>query len=147
VACSTDPASQHFGHFSHLNPLLRIEVTNLDHNDMTHSLQSSIKIIEEKHRCRYTYVYVRVCSHMRLVLPYVFYMVWCLSKSYAHTNNCKNKITHFKKKKGKNWKEKYNSTVGTNVRVRGFNAGLLASSQFAFGRSCDPAKYVSSLFT
>jgi hypothetical protein len=27
--------------------------------------------------------------------------------------------------------------VGTNVRVRGLNAGLLARSQFAFGRSCD----------
>jgi hypothetical protein len=27
--------------------------------------------------------------------------------------------------------------IGTNVRVRGFNAGLLARSQFASGRSCD----------
>jgi hypothetical protein len=27
--------------------------------------------------------------------------------------------------------------VGTIVRVRGFNAGLLARSQFAFGKSCD----------
>jgi hypothetical protein len=27
--------------------------------------------------------------------------------------------------------------LGTNVRVRGFNAGLLARSQFASGRSCD----------
>jgi hypothetical protein len=32
----------------------------------------------------------------------VFCTVWCLSKSYAHTNNCKNKITcSEKKKKGK----------------------------------------------
>jgi hypothetical protein len=31
--------------------------------------------------------------------------------------------------------------LGTNVRVRGFNAGLLARSQFASGRSCDqPAR-------
>jgi hypothetical protein len=28
-------------------------------------------------------------------------------------------------------------TIGTNVRARGFNAGLLARSQFASGRSCD----------
>jgi hypothetical protein len=27
--------------------------------------------------------------------------------------------------------------IGTNFRVRGFNAGLLATSQFASGRSCD----------
>jgi hypothetical protein len=26
--------------------------------------------------------------------------------------------------------------IGTNVRARGFNAGLLARSQFASGRSC-----------
>jgi hypothetical protein len=29
------------------------------------------------------------------------------------------------------------SQIGTNVRVRVFNAELLASSQFASGRSCD----------
>jgi hypothetical protein len=28
---------------------------------------------------------------MRLFLPYVLYKVWCLSKSHAHTNNCKKK--------------------------------------------------------
>jgi hypothetical protein len=34
----------------------------------------------------------------------------------------------------------YNKTasqIGTNVRARVFNAGLLISSQFASGRSCD----------
>jgi hypothetical protein len=44
-----------------------------------------------------------------LFLPYVFYTVWCLSYSYAHTNNCKNKITFLKKMKERNRKEKYNS--------------------------------------
>jgi hypothetical protein len=36
-------------------------------------------------------------------------------------------------------KEKKNTTaqVGTNVRARVFNAGLLARSQFTSGRSCD----------
>jgi hypothetical protein len=36
-------------------------------------------------------------------------------------------------------KEKKNTTaqIGTNVRARGFNAGLLARSQYASGRSCD----------
>jgi hypothetical protein len=36
--------------------------------------------------------------------------------------------------------------VRTNVRVRGFYAGLLARSEFAFGRSCDrPARSRFSL--
>jgi hypothetical protein len=35
--------------------------------------------------------------------------------------------------------QKKNTTaqIGTKVRARGFNAGLLARSQFASGRSCD----------
>jgi hypothetical protein len=32
---------------------------------------------------------------------------------------------------------KATAQIGTNVRARGVNAGLLASSQFASGRSCD----------
>jgi hypothetical protein len=36
-------------------------------------------------------------------------MVWCLSKSYAHNNNCKKQLVE-KKKGGKNRKEKHNST-------------------------------------
>jgi hypothetical protein len=44
------------------------------------------------------------------------------------------------KKRGKNKEketEKKNTTaqIGTNVRARGFKAGLLARSQFASGRS------------
>jgi hypothetical protein len=38
------------------------------------------------------------------------------------------------------WNTKYvvqNSQIGTNGRARVFNAGLLARSQFASGRSCD----------
>jgi hypothetical protein len=36
-------------------------------------------------------------------------------------------------------KQKKNTAaqIGTNVRACGFNAGLLARSQFASGRSCD----------
>jgi hypothetical protein len=65
---------------------------------------------------------------MRLFLSHVLYTVWCLSKSYAHNNNCKKQLD-----------EKRNTTaqIGANVRVRRFNAGLLARSQFASGRSCD----------
>jgi hypothetical protein len=37
-------------------------------------------------------------------------MVWCLSKSYAHTNNCKKQFVEKKKKKGRTEKEKHNST-------------------------------------
>jgi hypothetical protein len=45
----------------------------------------------------------------------------------------------FKKRKKKGEKQKKNTTahIGTNVRARGFNAGLLARSQFESGRSCD----------
>jgi hypothetical protein len=98
----------------------------------------NITIIEEKHRYRYMYICMHNCSHMRLFLPYVYYTVWCLSKSYAH-NNCKLHIIVKNNllKKRKNRKETQQHRVGTNVRVRGFNAGLMARSQFAFGRSCD----------
>jgi hypothetical protein len=62
----------------------------------------------------------------------VLYTVWCLSKSYAHNNNCKrNNLLKRKKKKNTT------AQIGTNVRVHGFNAGLLARSQFASGRSFD----------
>jgi hypothetical protein len=72
---------------------------------------------------------MHICSHMRLFLPYVLYTVWCLSRSYAHTNNCKNNLL------GKRKTQQHR--LGTNVRVHGFNAGLLARSQFASGRSWD----------
>jgi hypothetical protein len=44
-----------------------------------------------------------------------------------------------KKEIKKKTKQKKNTTaqIGTNVRARGFNAGLLARSQFASGKSCD----------
>jgi hypothetical protein len=42
-----------------------------------------------------------ISSHIRLFLPYVLYAVWCLSKSYAHTNNCKKKKKLVEKKKEK----------------------------------------------
>jgi hypothetical protein len=43
------------------------------------------------------------------------------------------------KKERKKIQQKKNTTaqIGTNVRARGFNAGLLARSQFASGWSCD----------
>jgi hypothetical protein len=41
------------------------------------------------------------------------------------------------KKEKENEKKKATAQIGTNVRVRVFNAGLLARSQFASGRSCD----------
>jgi hypothetical protein len=44
---------------------------------------------------------------------------------YAHKNICKNNLW------GKKEKEKKTAQIGTNVRARIFNAGLLARSQFA----------------
>jgi hypothetical protein len=77
------------------------------------------------------YICKHFCSYMCLFLPHVLYTVWCLSKSYAHTNNCKKDLL------GKKEKENTTAQIGTNVRARGFNAGLLAWSQFASGRFCD----------
>jgi hypothetical protein len=42
-----------------------------------------------------------------------------------------------KKRKEKQKRKTQQHRLETNVRVRGFNAGLLARSQFASGRSCD----------
>jgi hypothetical protein len=40
----------------------------------------------------------------------VLYTVWCLSKSYAHTNNCKKQLVGGEKEMKKNRKEKHNIT-------------------------------------
>jgi hypothetical protein len=56
-----------------------------------------------------------------------------LSKSYAYNNKCKKQLVKEKERKKKNTTEQ----IGTNIRSRGFHAGLLARSQFASGRSCD----------
>jgi hypothetical protein len=42
-----------------------------------------------------------------------------------------------RKEKEKRKKETQQHGLGTNVRVHGFKAGLLARSQFASGRYCD----------
>jgi hypothetical protein len=61
---------------------------------------------------------------MRLFLPHLLYTVWCLSKSYANNNNCKNQLV----KKMKENRKKRNTTAqtGTGVWARVFNATLLA---------------------
>jgi hypothetical protein len=56
-----------------------------------------------------------------------------LIKLYTHQNICKNNLYKFFKEK----KEEKTAQIGTNVRIRVFNAGLLARNQFAPGRSCD----------
>jgi hypothetical protein len=41
----------------------------------------------------------------------MLYTVWCLSKSYAHTNNCKQQLVEKEKeRRGKKTKENPNST-------------------------------------
>jgi hypothetical protein len=73
---------------------------------------------------------------MRLILPHLLYTVWCLFKSYAPKNNCKKETLYGRKLKRKKGK-KAAARIGNNVRARVFNAGLLARSQFTYGRSCD----------
>jgi hypothetical protein len=70
----------------------------------------------------------------------VLYTVWCLSKPYAHNNNYKKQLVKKRKKKAKEkTKQKKNTTakIGTKVRARGFNAWLLARSQFASGTNAE----------
>jgi hypothetical protein len=73
------------------------------------------------------YICMLICSYMRSFLPQALHTVWCLSKLYAHKNTC-NKLVE---------KKETTAQIGTNVRARVLNAGLLARSQFASGRSCD----------
>jgi hypothetical protein len=47
------------------------------------------------------------------------------------------KTTCGKKENEKERKKKATVQIGTNVRARRLNAGLLARSQFASGKSCD----------
>jgi hypothetical protein len=59
-----------------------------------------------------------------------------------YPNHMHIQITVKKQLVGKKGREKQKGKpqqhrLGTNVRARGFNAGLLARSQFASGRSCD----------
>jgi hypothetical protein len=67
----------------------------------------------------------------------VLYSVWCISKSYAHNNNCKNNNLLKKEKREIKKEKKTNVKHNSTDRARGFNAGLLARSQFASGRFCD----------
>jgi hypothetical protein len=70
---------------------------------------------------------------MHLFLLHVLYAVLCLSNSCAVTIIAKKKTCS----KGEKMKNTAQHRLETNVRARGFNAGLLATSQFASGRSCD----------
>jgi hypothetical protein len=74
------------------------------------------------------------CTHISAcvyaLFSQVLYTVCCSSKLYAHKNVCKPKLENV-------FDIKAAALIGTNVRARGFNAGLLARSQFASGKSCD----------
>jgi hypothetical protein len=52
----------------------------------------NLPIIEESQIQIYMYICMHICSYMRSFLPQVLYTVWCLSKSYAHKNICKNNL-------------------------------------------------------
>jgi hypothetical protein len=74
---------------------------------------------------------------MHLFLPHVLYTVWCVSKLYTDKIFVKQLVNVFKERKKERKKKKITAQIGTNVRARVFNAGQLARSQFASGRSCD----------
>jgi hypothetical protein len=63
----------------------------------------------------------------------------CHIRFCAYPNLLHIQIIVKKTKKENTEKKKQQYRLGTNVWVRGFNAGLLARSQFASGRSCDRA--------
>jgi hypothetical protein len=74
---------------------------------------------------------MHICSYMLSFVPQVLYTIWCLSKSYEHKNICK------KKTWGKKEEKKATAHKRIYVKALVFNAGLLARSQFASGRTCD----------
>jgi hypothetical protein len=76
------------------------------------------------------YIYILVHSFRK------FYTWFCAHPNHTHIKTfVKKKATWGKTRKRK--KKKATAQIGSNVRVRIFNAGLLARSQFASGRSCD----------
>jgi hypothetical protein len=81
--------------------------------------------------CKYKYMYscTHNCAYRYALCSQVLYTVCCSSKLYAHK--------HFCKKNCKLFLIKQQLRLGTNVKVRGLNAGLLARSQFASESSCD----------
>jgi hypothetical protein len=75
---------------------------------------------------------------MQSFLPQVLYTVWCLSKLFANKIFVKITCKYVQRKEKKERrKRRKTAQIGTSVRVRVFNTGLLARSQFASGRSCD----------
>jgi hypothetical protein len=66
----------------------------------------------------------------------------CYTQFGAHPNHMhtiiivKKLVTKIKIKQKKG-KKNTTAQIGTNVRARGFGAGLMASNQFASGRSCE----------
>jgi hypothetical protein len=75
-------------------------------------------------------VYTHISTCRYVLFFQVLYTVCCSNKLYAHKNVCKPKLVNV-------FDNKAAAQIGTNVRAPGFNAGLLARSQFASGRSCD----------
>jgi hypothetical protein len=85
----------------------------------------NLPIFKESQLQIYTYMYncKHICEYMHSLFPRVLYTVWCLSKLYTDIIFVKAACKCFQ--------------IGTSVRALVFNAGLLARSQFASGRSCD----------
>jgi hypothetical protein len=86
----------------------------------------NLPIIKESQVQLYVYC-MHIFSYMWSFLPQVLYTVWCLSKLYVHKSICKKKTCE----------KKARAQIGTNVRTRVFNAGLLARNHFASRRSYD----------
>jgi hypothetical protein len=104
-----------------------------------HILQWTPKLsYNQKIICRCMYIFKHICAYMRSFFPQVLYTVWCLSELYTHRKVCKNNFQMFSNKMKNGGKI---ARVGTNVRARVFNAGLLARSHFASGQSCNRPIY------
>jgi hypothetical protein len=70
-----------------------------------------------------------ICAYMHSFHLHVLYTVWCLSKLYVDKIFVKTTCKYFLRKE--------KTQMGTRVRARVFNAGLLARSHFASRRPCD----------
>jgi hypothetical protein len=74
------------------------------------------------------YAHISTCRYA--LFSQVVHTVCCSCKLYAHRNVCKPKPVNVLTISS-------STDIGTNARARAVNAGLLARSQFASGRSCD----------
>jgi hypothetical protein len=107
--------------------------TNLkNHQILPHNI---IKILHSNNH-EYVFIFMYACVGIYTLRTW-YTQLFVAHPKYAHKRNSS-------VRKYVNFSQKSNSQIDTNIRVRLFNAGLLALSQFVSGRSYDwPTRSIS----